>query len=88
MKKVLFVQSNPPYNAGDCAFFNDEIAKRLVNNGKARYVPLTLGLRGETYIEVHGELAPGEQLIVGPYKTIRTLSDQDNVRQEKKKKEE
>ena len=38
MKKVLFVQSNPPYNAGDCAFFNDEIAKRLVNNGKARYV--------------------------------------------------
>jgi hypothetical protein len=38
MKKILFVRSNPPYNDGDVAFFTDEIAKRLVNGGKARYV--------------------------------------------------
>jgi hypothetical protein len=38
MKKVLFVQSNPPFNTGDYAFFTDEIARRLVDGGKAKYV--------------------------------------------------
>jgi hypothetical protein len=37
VKKILFVQSNPPYNAGDVAFFPDELARRLVDGGKATY---------------------------------------------------
>jgi len=58
----------------------------LYEDGKARFVPLTLGLRGETNVEVHGDIRPGQTLIVGPYKTLRTLSDQDNARMEKKGK--
>jgi HlyD family secretion protein len=58
----------------------------LMVDGHARFVPLTLGMRGETHIEVHGDIAPGQTLIVGPYKTLRTLADQDNVRPEKKGK--
>jgi len=57
----------------------------LLEDGKARFVPVSLGLRGETHVEISGELAAGQKLIVGPYKTIRTLSDQDRVRLEKKK---
>lgn len=58
----------------------------LLDAGKARFVPLTLGLRGESYVEVHGDISPGQTLIVGPYKTLRTLSDQDSARPEKKGK--
>jgi hypothetical protein len=38
MKKLLFVKSNPPYNEGDIAYFPDEISRRLVDGGVARYV--------------------------------------------------
>ncbi len=60
----------------------------LLEKGKARFVPVVLGLRGETYVEVRGDVAPGETLIIGPYKTLRSLSDQDNAKPEKKGKGE
>ncbi len=59
----------------------------LYEDGKARFVPVSLGLRGETHVEVRGELAAGGNLIIGPYKVVRGLADQDHVRLEKKKKE-
>jgi hypothetical protein len=39
MKKILFLKSNPPYNMGDRAVFPDEISRRLVDAGVARYLP-------------------------------------------------
>ncbi len=58
----------------------------LFDDGKARFVPVSLELRGETHVEVRGDLSVGQKLIVGPYKTIRRLNDADRVRPEKKKK--
>jgi HlyD family secretion protein len=58
----------------------------LFDDGKARFVPVTLGLRGETHVEVRGDLSVGQKLIIGPYKTVRRLNDQDRVKLEKKKK--
>lgn len=58
----------------------------LFESGKARFVPVSLLLRGETHVEVRGDLSTGEKLIVGPYKTVRRLNDSDRVRLEKKKK--
>jgi hypothetical protein len=37
MKTVEFLDQNPPYRIGDIAGFEDEIAKRLVEGGKAKY---------------------------------------------------
>ena len=37
MKTVEFIDANPPYRIGDLAGFEDEIARRLVEGGKARY---------------------------------------------------
>lgn len=57
----------------------------LFDGDKTRFVPVRLGLRGETHVEVFGELQVGQQLITGPYKTIRTLADDQKVKLEKKK---
>lgn len=57
----------------------------LAEDDKARFVPVALGLRGETHIEVFGDLEAGETLIVGPFRTLRTLRDQQHVRVEEKK---
>jgi HlyD family secretion protein len=60
----------------------------LYEDGEARFVSVGLGLRGETHIEVFGDLEIGESLIVGPFRTLRTLRDQQSVRAEEKKAEE
>jgi HlyD family secretion protein len=59
----------------------------LMKEGEAEFVPVTLGLRGETYVEILGMDAISEPVIVGPYRTLRRLSDGDAVRPEKAKKE-
>jgi HlyD family secretion protein len=55
----------------------------LDDKGKAKFVPVAMGMRSETHIEVHGDLPVGAKLITGPYRTLRKLSDQDAVRPEK-----
>lgn len=57
----------------------------LFDEGKARFVPVTMLLRGETHVEIRGDLKVADPLIVGPYKTLRKLADQDPVKMEKKK---
>lgn len=58
----------------------------LLNEGKAEFVPVTLGLRGETHVELLAAGAIEKPVIVGPYRTLRRLSDGDPVRPEKAKK--
>ncbi len=53
--------------------------------GKARFVRAELGLRGDTHVEVAAEATTGDKVIVGPYRTLRTLRDGDMVKPEKKK---
>jgi HlyD family secretion protein len=55
----------------------------LYEDGKARFVGIDLGLRGETHIEVFGDIEEGSTLIVGPYRTLRKLKDNDNVKLDK-----
>ena len=54
------------------------------DGGKAKFVPVSMGMRSETHVEVHGDLAVGDKLITGPYRTLRKLADQDAIRPEKK----
>jgi HlyD family secretion protein len=42
---------------------------------RARFVPVTTGITGATDIEVLSGLKEGEEIVIGPYKTLRILKD-------------
>jgi HlyD family secretion protein len=42
---------------------------------RAKFVPVTTGITGATDIEVLSGLKDGEEIVIGPYKTLRTLKD-------------
>jgi HlyD family secretion protein len=42
---------------------------------RAKFVPVTTGITGATDIEVLSGLAPGDEVVTGPYKTLRALKD-------------
>jgi len=58
----------------------------LHKDGKAVFTPVWLGLRGDTHVEVRGEVAPGDEVVTGPYRTLRTLRDGGAIKREKVKK--
>jgi HlyD family secretion protein len=60
----------------------------LMENGKARFVPIKTGLQGELAVEVSSGLQGGETLITGSFKALRTLKPGDEVKLEKPKKGE
>ena len=52
----------------------------VVADGKARQRPVETGLSNETHVEIVAGLKPGEQVVTGPYRTLRDLDDGDAVR--------
>ena len=46
-------------------------------NGKlrAKFVPVTTGITGATDIEVLSGLTEGQEIVIGPYKTLRALKE-------------
>lgn len=42
---------------------------------RARFAPVNTGITGTTNIEVLSGLSPGEEVVTGPYKTLRVLKD-------------
>jgi len=54
--------------------------------GKAVFQSVKTGLLGELNVEVLSGLKGGEQLITGPFKTLRDLKGNEVVKLEKKKK--
>jgi HlyD family secretion protein len=40
---------------------------------RARFIPVTTGITGTTDIEVLSGLSPGQEVVTGPYKTLRDL---------------
>lgn len=42
---------------------------------RAKFVPVTTGITGATDIEVLSGLNPGDEVVTGPYKTLRILKD-------------
>jgi HlyD family secretion protein len=53
-------------------------------NGKlrARFVPVTTGITGATDIEVTSGLTEGQEIVIGPFKTLRTLKSGSLVRRD------
>jgi HlyD family secretion protein len=51
----------------------------VVRDGVATFVPVKVGIAGERYFEVLSGLAEGDQVITGPFASVRSLRDGDAV---------
>src|SRR6266508_550500 len=58
----------------------------VITGTKPRVLPIPLGLAGELKVEITGGLAAGQEIMTGPFKTLRTLKEGDKVKVEKEKK--
>ena len=52
----------------------------VVRDGRAVFVPVTVGVAGERYFEVLSGLKEGDQVITGPFASVRQLADGEQVR--------
>jgi HlyD family secretion protein len=52
----------------------------VLRNGAADFVPIKIGIAGDRYFEVLDGLKTGEQVITGPYNSVRGMADGDPVR--------
>ena len=51
----------------------------LVQNGVAVFRPIRIGIAGERHFEVLSGIGPGDQVVTGPYNTVRGIADGDTV---------
>lgn len=52
----------------------------VVRAGRAEFVPIKVGIAGERYFEVLSGLKEGDQIITGPYNSVRQIGDGDSVK--------
>lgn len=57
----------------------------LFDDGKAKLRKVETGISDALHVEIKAGLEPDEELIVGPYRTLKNLSQDDDVRREEKK---
>jgi HlyD family secretion protein len=59
----------------------------VVKDQKAMFRAVKTGILGETEVEILDGLAPGEEIVTGSYKTLRTLKDEARIKLEEPKKD-
>jgi HlyD family secretion protein len=47
----------------------------VVRSGKVEYVPIKMGIAGDKYFEIVSGLKPGDQVVTGPYNSVRTITE-------------
>jgi HlyD family secretion protein len=52
----------------------------VLRDGRAVFVPVKIGIAGERYFEVVEGLTAGDQVITGPFASVRQLADGETVR--------
>jgi HlyD family secretion protein len=57
-----------------------------VRDGRAEFVPIKMGIAGDKYFEVMSGLSSGDQVITGPYNSVRGMTDGDLVKVDNAKK--
>ena len=51
-----------------------------MRNGRAEFVTIKMGIAGDKYFEVLSGLNQGDQVITGPYNSVRGMADGDLVK--------
>ncbi len=54
----------------------------VVRNGIASLVPVITGIAGEEYIQIRSGIKPGQQVITGPFNSLRELRNGERVKSE------
>jgi len=52
----------------------------VIKDGKAAFLPVKTGIAGEKYLEVVSGVKDGEEVIVGPFNSVRDMKDGDAVK--------
>jgi HlyD family secretion protein len=52
----------------------------VFRGGRAEFVPIKMGIAGDKYFEVLSGLNSGDQVVTGPYNSVRSMADGDAVR--------
>ena len=52
----------------------------VIRDGRAAFLPIKIGIAGDRYFEVLSGLKAGDQVITGPYNSVRGMVDGDPVR--------
>jgi len=58
----------------------------VVRDTRAEFMPIKMGVAGDKYFEVLSGLRPGDQVITGPYNSVRGMADGDLVKVDNAKK--
>jgi HlyD family secretion protein len=58
----------------------------LVRDNRAEFAPIKMGIAGEKYFEVLSGLKEGDQVVTGPYNSVRGIADGDPVKVDNTKK--
>jgi HlyD family secretion protein len=56
----------------------------MTKEGRVRFTPIVTGIKGDQDIEVKSGVNEGDEIVTGPYKTLRNLKDNDQVKREPK----
>src|SRR5262249_60476526 len=56
----------------------------LQKDNRAHFVPVQTGIKGDQEIEIKSGVNQGDEIVTGPYKTLRSLKDNDPVKREPK----
>jgi HlyD family secretion protein len=58
----------------------------VMRDGHAEFIPIKMGIAGDKYFEVLSGLQSGDQVITGPYNSVRGMTDGDLVKVDNAKK--
>jgi HlyD family secretion protein len=58
----------------------------VFRDSRAEFLPIKMGVAGDKYFEVLSGLKPGDQVITGPYNSVRGMADGDLVKVDNTKK--
>ena len=57
----------------------------LIKETKATFIPVKTGIAGDKYFEVLNGLKAGDEVITGPFNSVRDLKEGDTVKPEEPK---
>lgn len=82
--QALVVRDKPGATTGKP---QEEEGVYVHRDGKAKFVPVTTGLAGDSNIEIVKGLSGGEQIVTGPFRALREIKDDSKIREQKEEKD-
>jgi HlyD family secretion protein len=83
---AIVVRDSPKGEKTAAGRIKTESGVYVLREGKAKFLPVQLGLAGELKVEVTSGIPPGQEIVTGPFKTLRMLKEGDKAKVENEKK--